>query len=356
VTVTRVVLALEEHDVAEEVMHFLDRSGHTHVVATAADDRQLAEAVRQLDPDAVIARPALIRSGSLDGRALFAIETQESVGALRAAIRAGARGYYVWPGERQELAAAVAASGVSIDEVARRALVVSVFAPRGGSGATFVATHLAAAFARRRLECFLVDADVVYADVTAALGAYGEGEMTPRNIADLVSLFDETDGTRLGEALWRHSEGFGVLLGPDVARTEDLRPDAVRRALDAAARSSDVVVTHLPRSLDSFARPCVEFADRTIAVLSLDVFSFRAARRALETLPVSGVDLVVNRARRAEVTPSDVSRVFGREPIAVLPYDRSVPTSQDHGRLLPPKSRMGRAFDRLAARLWEDRA
>ena len=84
--VARVVLALEEHDVAEEVMHFLDRSGRARVVATAADDRQLSDAVTQLEPDAVVAQPALIRAGSVNGSALIAIDTKESVEALRLAI------------------------------------------------------------------------------------------------------------------------------------------------------------------------------------------------------------------------------------------------------------------------------
>jgi uncharacterized Zn finger protein len=44
--VARVVLAVEAQEVAEEVLHFLDRSGRARVVATAADDRQLREAVR----------------------------------------------------------------------------------------------------------------------------------------------------------------------------------------------------------------------------------------------------------------------------------------------------------------------
>ena len=56
--VARVVLALEANDVAEEVMHFLDRTGSARVVGTAADDRQLTEAVRQLEPDAVVAQLA----------------------------------------------------------------------------------------------------------------------------------------------------------------------------------------------------------------------------------------------------------------------------------------------------------
>jgi hypothetical protein len=62
----------------------------------------------------------------------------------------------------------------------------------------------------------------------------------------------------------------------------------------------------------------------------------------------------VNRATRAEVTPSDVLRVFGRAPVAVFASDGAVPRAQDHGRLLPARSRVSKAFDRLAERLSEE--
>jgi hypothetical protein len=104
--VARVVVALEANEVAEEVMHFLDRSGTARVVATAADDRQLIEAVRQLDPDAVVAQPSLVEPAAVRGPAVLALDTRESVSALRAAIRVGARGFYLWPGERDALAGA----------------------------------------------------------------------------------------------------------------------------------------------------------------------------------------------------------------------------------------------------------
>jgi hypothetical protein len=88
--VARIVLALETPDVAEEVMHFLDRTGRARVVGTAVDAAQLAEAVRQLEPDAVIAAPSLVPSrGSLNGSTLLAVDTSQSVGALRRAIRRG---------------------------------------------------------------------------------------------------------------------------------------------------------------------------------------------------------------------------------------------------------------------------
>ena len=110
VEVARVVLALEAQDVAEEVMQFLDRTGRARVVGTAQDASQLADAVRQLEPDAVVAAPTLAPArGSLNGTALLALDTTQSVGALRRAIRSGASGFYLWPAEREELASAAAA-------------------------------------------------------------------------------------------------------------------------------------------------------------------------------------------------------------------------------------------------------
>jgi hypothetical protein len=48
-----------------------------------------------------------------------------------------------------------------------------------------------------------------------------------------------------------------------------------------------------------------------------------------------------------------VTRVFGVPPLVVLPFDRAVGRAQDHGRILPGRGRLGRAFDRLAAEVLE---
>src|SRR3954452_24943994 len=104
----RVVLGLDEREVAEEVMHFLDRDG-ARVVGTAEDPRQLHAAIQQLEPDAVIASPRLVRSApSMNGSVLLALDTAESVRLLRASIDAGARGFYLWPGDRERLSESLA--------------------------------------------------------------------------------------------------------------------------------------------------------------------------------------------------------------------------------------------------------
>ena len=340
--VARVILGMGEHDVAEEVMHFLDRSGRARVVATAGDDRQLAEAVRQLEPDVVVAQPSVAAGTAWDSGALLVLDTRESVASLRAAIAAGARGYYVWPAEREALADAAADARSLPAARERHAHVVAVHGPRGGAGATFVATHLAAAFARRGLRTAVVDLDLCFGDLDAVLGA-GEGA---RTFADLAPIAMEA---ALADAAWTHPEGFRAVFAPPPHDEVDLR-DA-QSVATALAAEEEAVVLHLPRAPDDLARWAFGFADRVIEVLALDVLSFRAATRALGVLgDDERVGFVVNRSARAEIGPADVHRVFGRDPLAVLPTDRGVAAAQDHGRLLPRRGRTARAFDRLARR------
>lgn len=354
--VARIVLALEAPELAEEVMHFLDRTGRARVVATAADGAELSVAVRRHGPDAVVASPALARgTPSLDGSALLVLETSESVPALREALRAGARGFFVWPAERAELAGAAARALPPAERRgSKRALVLAAYGPRGGVGTTFLATHLAAAFARSGRDTVLIDMDPTFGDVAGALGA----PVRARTVADLAPVVQELSPRHLEEALWRHPEGFRALLGPpDAGGAETIGPSHYRAALDLLRSSVDVVVLHLARALGDLSQAGLGMADRILLVLSLDVLALRAARRALDLLGRMGLgdrcELVVNRAGRGELLPRDVERVFGRRPTAVLPMDRDVPSLQDRGRLLSRRGRTARAVSRLAERLLE---
>jgi len=351
--VARIVLALEAPDVAEEVMHFLDRTGRARVIGTAVDGSQLVDAVRQLEPDAVVASPTLVGSReALNGSAFLAVDTSQSVGTLRRAIRAGASGFYLWPAEREELAHAAARMRPPREHaLAERAPVLAVYGPRGGSGTTFVATHLAAAYARREQRCVLVDLDVVFADASAAVGV--PVDAPARTIGELAALRDEVAPHHVEEIAWRHPSGFDVLLAPgeEAVRVDG---DDYRRAIAAARRMCDVVVLHVPRALDEVARAGLEAADRVLIVLGLDVLSFRDAKRAIEAAGLEGrCAFVVNRAARSEIAPRDVQRVFGQAPLAVIPSDRGVRAAQDRGRLLSGRGRVGRAVDRLARRALE---
>lgn len=347
----RVVLGLDAHDLAEEVMHFLDRTDKVRVVGAAMDDRQLAAAVRQLEPDVVLASPGMMRSSAgLNGSALLAVDTAESVVGLRTAIEAGARGFYVWPAEREQLADAAARSNPGDTSVSgKRALVVAVFGSRGGAGTTFISTHLAAAFAGLGRDCVLVDMDPAFAEVAAVLGV--PRDPAPRTIEDLAPVIQEMSQHHIEEVLWEHPHGFRVLLAP-AGSVGLIGAGHYAAVVDALSGTADVVVAHLPRAIDEVARAGIEAADHVLVVLTMDVLSFHGARRALAAFgDDERFSFVVNRVARSEIVPADVERVFGREAVAVLPEDKAVASAQDRGRLLPARGRTGRALVRLARSL-----
>jgi MinD-like ATPase involved in chromosome partitioning or flagellar assembly len=349
--VARVVLALEAPHVAEEVLHYIDRSGLARVVATAADDRQLIEAIRQTEPDLVVAQPSL--ASAAHASTIVVLDGRESVGGLRAALEAGARGFFVWPGDRERLLGTLARSTSGRGASGPRGMIVAIRAARGGAGATFVATHLAAAVARQGSTCLLIDGDPVADDLRSAVGAPLDGLHT---VGDLLPVADQLQAAQIDDASWPHPAGFGLLAAPDPSLR--IAADDFATVIGAAASAANIVIVHLAKGIDEVVVAALRVSDLVLHVLTLDAVSFRATDRALEgssSLGVAGrYGFIVNRAARAEITPGDVRRVFGADPLAVFPTDRAVERAQARGRLLAAKGRTGRAFDRLAARLSED--
>ncbi len=345
---TRVVLAIEAPEVLDEVLHFLDRSDAIRVVATADGERQIVDAVTQLEPDVVIAEPRF--AGAVPAPTpCIAIASRESIAALRAAIAAGVRGFTVWPEERDRLLGHVEGFAAGAKHLERRATVLAVHGSRGGAGCTFVATHLARAAASAERSVVIIDADPFGGDVATALGI-ADGTDGVHPVSELCDVVDEMTPGSFTDAVFPHHEGFGVIVAapPEVPAPDER---SVGRLIDLAAASADVLVLHTAIGTDPVTRTCLRASDAVLEVLSLDIASFRATVRTLARIATDGVEdrtsFVVNRATRGEVVPADVERVFGRPPTAVLPFDASVPRLQDHGRLLPPRARAARAVARL---------
>jgi pilus assembly protein CpaE len=260
----------------------------------------------------------------------------------------GARGYFLWPAERAPLLDAVALTRSLVPVAADGdGQIVSVLGAGGGVGTTFVATHLADAFARAARPTTLVDGCLAAADLRCALG----GEDDARSIADLVPVAAELSAAHIAGVVEQHARGFSVLHAPPVI-DPSVDPRLVTAAVTVAARSGQTVVVQASREVHASALELLESSHLAIVVLTLEVRSFQAARRAVAWLgDAVPVEFLVNRAARAEVAPHDVTRVFGRSPIAIVPAERGVGAAQDRGRLLSARSRAARIFSELATRL-----
>jgi pilus assembly protein CpaE len=335
---TSVVLALDDPALEEEVLHFLDRLPRVRVVGAASDGSALMRVIRERRPEAAVVSPDVVAgSHDLDGSELLVVSTKESTAALRAALRAGASGFYLWPEERDGLGRDAERAGrPRRRESVTAGRVIAIHAPRGGGGCTFLATNLAAACADRDAETVLVDLDPFGADVTAALGLPAEGSIP--TIVDLAPVVEELTEEHLDRVLHPHERGFRVLAAPHEARTESIEPEGAGAAIRLLRERFDAVLLHLPRGLGETAQAALEASDVVLVVATLDVLGLRAARRAIDLLAQLGLEgrcrLVLNRVARGEIVPADAERLLGLPVAAAIRNDRSVPRSQNRGELI----------------------
>ncbi len=353
---TTVVLGIEDRGLQEEVMHFLERLPGARVVGAAESAKTLGATVRDRRPQVVLGQPDLLPDPG-DVIAL-AIATRETSPVLRDALRAGARGFFLWPGERDALADALARiRPATRPEGDRKGLVVGVLGARGGAGTTFLATNLAAAFARAGAETVLADLDLLFADVAPALGM-PPAQPLP-SVADLRPVSTELGNEHLDPVLHAHAQGFRVLFAPPkFAGDASVPPEMLVATMRALRARFDATVLHLPRTLDDSLRSAVELADGVLIVLTLDVLAVRAAKRIVDHLRSLGLAeplrLVVNRAGPGEVVPEDAAEILDLPIAAVIPADRAVPRAQNRGELVVGRRRrVSRRITLLAGRLLE---
>ena len=329
-------------------MHFLDRSGQARVVATAADDRQLIEAVRQLEPD-VGGRATGARRSAAPSRvtAILALDTRE-IRRLAAHGDPGRapRGFFLWPGDRD-----AARRGRSPPPSSRRC-------PRTGGPWSWPCTVLVVVSAppssrptwpRRSPAVSRVRADRRRPAVRRRVCCRGHAQEGLHTLADLLPMVDELAPAQLDEALWTHPEGFRVLAAPSPERAAADRGGDVRSGSSTpppAERTPSSCTCREPSMQCATGRPAIGRPDARGAVARRAVVpgghararGVRAARRA--------------RPRGVRSEPGFPQRDHRRrcrrgcsasQPLAVLPVDRAVGRAQDHGRrCLPGTGRIGR--------------
>jgi pilus assembly protein CpaE len=216
----------------------------------------------------------------------------------------------------------------------RHGKIVTVFAPKGGTGKTSIATNLAASLAKHAgKRTLLLDLDLQFGDAAIMLGLEPE-----KTIYDLVVAPGELDSEKLAGYITRHACGLDILPAPLRPEDAELVTEAkLGRLLEVARDSYDVIVVD---TSPFFHGPMLATLDRTDELLmlcGLDVPTLKNVRLSLQTLdllsfPTTRIRFVLNRANsKVGMSKKEVEGALDMKVAFEIPSDRAVPVSVNRG-------------------------
>ena len=217
---------------------------------------------------------------------------------------------------------------------ARHGKIVTVFAPKGGTGKTSIATNLATSLAKHSgKRTLLLDLDLQFGDAAIMLGLEPE-----KTIYDLVVAPGELDSEKLAGYITRHTCGLDILPAPLRPEDAELVTEAkLGRLLEVARDSYDVIVVD---TSPFFHGPMLATLDRTDELLmlcGLDVPTLKNVRLSLQTLdllsfPTTRIRFVLNRANsKVGMSKKEVEGALDVKIAFEAPSDRAVPIAVNRG-------------------------
>ena len=268
-------------------------------------------------------------------------------------MRAGVREVLPSPASAVALEAAVSRVAAKLAGTkARDAGKILAFLPcKGGAGATFLATNLAAHLAETK-SVLLIDLNLQFGD---ALAFVHDGK-APSTLADVAKNIARLDASLLAASTVKVAPNYSVLAAPDdVAQAMEVKPEHIEAILALAVRQYDFVILDVPRSLDTTAIKALDRAWRIYPVLQSGLPEIRNVGRLLEAFRSLGygadkTELIVNRFERSnEIGLDQVQRAVGHTRLITVPNSwREVNASINHGEPLVRTTRTNPVARHLA--------
>src|SRR2546426_1297915 len=278
VDIPTITLVGEYSGVAEALVHAAATRPDLLVVEVDADESPAAPAVTAIEQ---LAR-------KLPETAILATGHGVSAELVIRVLRAGALEFLRRPVERVDLVAALEKlarfRGSALPRNPGR--ITSVFAAKGGLGATTLAINLGVSMAERAEgKTLLVELDTRQSDIVTFL------DLRPRySILDVVENIGRMDESLLRGLLTRHASGLWTVPGPTRLERGQLSPEQVSGAIEVLRSYFDHVLMDLRHDFDPGTIAALEASDVILFVTSLDVAALRSGAAALAAFRHLGLD------------------------------------------------------------------
>lgn len=350
-----------------ELRDALVGSGRAHLLGDCSSPEQMLADVLRLRPSAAIITVGpdnsekeftLIKKlvAASPDTAIITAAHDPAPALILSSMRSGAREFLQLPIIADEFhtvldrIAELCAAGKTTPQNNGR--VIAVFSGKGGTGASFFGTNLAAAM---DVPTLLVDLDLQAGDAASFLGLD-----TKYSIADFAQNRARLDDSLMSSLVTPYSANLAVLAAPlEAHEAEDIKPKDVSEILHLLRQRYDRIVLDLPHTFDPVTVAALDLADDILLVLTLDIPGIRSTKRALKVFnrldyPRRKVHVVVNRwSKGIDVELKKVETHLGEQLIGFIPNDyHKVMNSINLGQPLvqaDPASKVTIEIKRIAA-------
>lgn len=351
---------------SDELRDALAGSGRAHLLADCHSLEQMLADVTRLRPSAAVISVgpensdkefALIKqlAAACPHTAIITAARDASPALILGSMRAGAREFIQLPIIADEFRTVIdrvvefCTDGESSSEAHGR--IVAVFSGKGGSGASFFSTNLAAAISGPTL---LADLNLQAGDAASFLG------LDPKySITDFVQNRARLDDSLMASLVTAHSANLALLAAPSEAHeAEDIQPQDISEILYLLRQRYECIVLDLPHTFDPVTVAALDLADDILLLMTLDIPGIRSTKRALKVFdrlgyPRAKVHVVVNRwSKNIDVELKKVEAHLDEQLIGFVPNDyRRVMDSINLGRPLvqsDPSSKITSEIKRIA--------
>lgn len=238
--------------------------------------------------------------------------------------------------------------------------VVSIVAPKGGSGKTSIIANLAVLMAQKFPgEVVVVDLDIQFGDLSDAL------LIEPTySLADAMNVSGVLDLTVLKALLTRRKDLFVMAAPGNPAEADEISTELVLEAIATLSTGFRWVMIDTAGGLSDLTLSAIEQSSDLLLLTSMDVLGVRAMKKTiniLDRLDLTEADrhLIINRANsRVGLDTTEVQRELGVRRAFEVPSSRQVPLSLNRGEPfveIQPRSALSRRVVDIAADLVETR-
>lgn len=272
--------------IIEDIIKFSQHDNSMAIINLSKNGLNELQALRQVDNKKAI---------------IVVIGEPNNIDLLSQAIRTGVRDYINYNEYKKELQSVIlrAKKDLSITNSSRDARIIAIVNAKGGSGASFIASNIAAFLSRKK------NVKTLLADFDLQFGTIGFNfEMVPKyTINDALSSIDNLDSESLQSYISKYNDNLSLLLPSDsnITFPGEIVSSDLKQLIMMLKKNYDQIIIDLPKIIDPLSTVILDQADQIALVIQQGLVDLRNVLRLVKILnkeldiPIDKICIVINR-------------------------------------------------------------